>query len=129
MNSAVIQNNFWQDYFDSPYSSVSNLESTKFRKATFSEILTYAVPENNKVHLFNRLIKNISITQQEISLSERDDAKVSEAMILLSDILDTNWCDFSPEIKILLLDRLQIFNKSDWQVVLALPNLLCKIND
>jgi molecular chaperone GrpE (heat shock protein) len=120
MNSPSIQYDVWQDYFDSSYSSTSDVESTQFRKATFSEILTYAVPQEKKILVFNRLIKDISIAQREASLDKRDDFKVSEAMILLSDILDTNWSFFSPEIKILLLDRLQLFNKSYLQIALYL---------
>jgi hypothetical protein len=116
MNSAAAQYSFWQDYLGNPYSSTSNVESTKFRKATFSEILNYAIPEEKKLLVFNKLIKDISIAQKSNSLAKREDFKVSELIILLSDILDMNWPYLPPDIKILLLDKLQLFNKSDWQI-------------
>jgi hypothetical protein len=120
MNSATLQYSFWQDYFGTPHSSVPNVDSTELRKATFPEILNYAIPQEQKLIVFNRLIEDISIAQNKNSLVKRDDFKVSELITLLSDILDVNWSNFSPEIKILLLDKLQVFNKSDWQIAFSI---------
>jgi hypothetical protein len=97
--------------------SGKSISIVRQKNITYSEILTYALPESSKVVEFNNLIDQILISQQQTSLIERDDSKTAEAMIFLSDILNEHWQDFPLKVKVLLLNKLKIFRKSSWKSI------------
>lgn len=102
-----------------------NETRTRHRSASYSEILTYILPESPKVIEFNNLVDSILVSQGQISLMERDDGKTAEAMILLSNILEDHWQEFPLKVKVLLLKKLKVFKRSFWKSILAsIPNTL-----
>jgi hypothetical protein len=98
------------------------------RQVTFAEIFKHALPSSPKIIEFNDLIEHIWTIKQGTSLVDRDDSKISEAIFIISDILDIYWSEFPIKAKVLLLNKLQVFNKSGWQFALELmakiPNAL-----
>lgn len=98
------------------------------QQITFAEIFNHALPSSPKILEFNDLIEHIWTIKQGTSLVDRDDSKISEAIFIISDILDIYWNEFTTKAKVLLLNKLQVFNKSGWQFALELvvkfPNAL-----
>ena len=88
------------------------------------------MPDSKEASDFEELAKQIWIVSQETSLVNRDDSKVVQAFSLMSGIIDLNWDKFSLKVKVLLLKKLQPFNKNIWQFSLELifkfPNTLTK---
>jgi hypothetical protein len=91
------------------------VDNSSLKKVSFAEVLNHALPLSLKIVEFNNLIENIRVTRktnQSASFTKRDDSKIFEAIALLSDIVDIHWNEFSLESKVLLLGKLQKFNKS-----------------
>jgi hypothetical protein len=88
------------------------------RQATFPEIFSYALPSSPEVLKLNELVEQIWIIREGTSLVDRDDSKIAEAFLLMSSIIDAHWNEFSVKTKVLLLDKLQPFNKSIWRFLL-----------
>jgi hypothetical protein len=99
---------------------ISNKPGTFHRDkpVTFPEIFTYALPSSPEVLKLNELVEQIWIVREGTSLVDRDDSKIAEAFLLMSDIIDVYWDKFSVKTKVLLLDKLQPFNKNIWQFIL-----------
>jgi hypothetical protein len=107
-------------------SSVDSNKCSENHQVTFAEIFNHTLPSSPKIIEFNSTIEHIWTIKQGTSLVDRDDAKISEAIFLMSDILDIYWNEFPTKTKVLLLDKLQIFNKSGWQFMLKLISQLPK---
>jgi hypothetical protein len=90
------------------------------RTVTFPEIFSYALPSSPEVLKLNELVEQIWIIREGTSLVDRDDSKIAEAFLLMSSIIDAHWDEFSVKTKVLLLDKLQPFNKSVWQFTIDL---------
>jgi hypothetical protein len=90
------------------------------RQATFPEIFSYALPSSPKVLKLNDLVEQVWIIREGTSLIDRDDSKTAQAFILITDIVDLHWDEFSVKTKVLLLDKLQPFNKSTWRFILEI---------
>jgi hypothetical protein len=114
------QSNFFHQSDNEPASSsIQSNSVSKKRQVSFSEILTYALPNSMKVTEFSNLFQDIHINQKHTSLIERDDSKTAQAMILLSDILNENWQNFPLKVKVLLLNKLKFSRKSFWKSLIA----------
>jgi hypothetical protein len=100
----------------------------KDRQVTFPEIFSHALPSSPKVLELNNLVEQIWIVREGTSLVDRDDSKTAQAFLLIADIVNLHWDDFSLKTKVLLLDKLRPFNKSVLQfiveVILKLPSAL-----
>jgi hypothetical protein len=99
------------------------LQSPVFEKnqqVNLADILSYALPSSLKALEFDNLVEQISIAKQENSLVNRDDSKVAKAVFLISDILEIHWDEFSLKSKVLLLNKLELFNTNAWQFILEL---------
>jgi hypothetical protein len=104
--------------------SNENIAINKRKRTSYSEILTYALPESTKVIKFNNLVNEIIISQQQTSLIERNDAKTAEAMIVLANILEEHWEEFPLKVKVLLLNKLKVFKKGFWKYFLtSIPSI------
>jgi ribosomal protein S8 len=99
--------------------SNENIVIAKRKRISYSEILTYALPQSLKVVELNNLIDQILISQQQTSLIERDDSKTAEAMVLLSDVLNEHWQEFPLKVKVLLLNKLKVFRRSFWKSIFS----------
>jgi hypothetical protein len=107
--------------------SNEDVAAARERKITYSEILMYALPTSTKVTEFNKLITQVLVSQQQISLVQRDDSKTAEAMILLADILNEHWQEFPLKIKVLLLYKLKVVRKSFWEYIVISPFDIFKV--
>jgi hypothetical protein len=98
------------------------------RQVTFPEIFSYALPSSPEVLKLNELVEQIWIIREGTSLVDRDDSKIAEAFLLMSNIIDAHWNEFSVKTKVLLLDKLQPFNKSIWRflldIIIKIPTAL-----